>query len=147
MPAPAESEVLPSLLLKVFQSAEVSLPLLALEAKGRLKVIVWPEPVTVKSEPTVDVAKATAPLLTAWPVGPIEVMRELTDGRHEPLTAKHPAVMFTPFDAEVVAVPSVNAPVIVVEALIVDEAEDTKPFESVSVVVVALPGKRYAKFA
>ena len=57
-----------------------------------------------------------------------------------PLTAKQPCERSIPFCAVVVAVPSVRAPVIVVEALIVVDADETNPLASVSVVVVALFG-------
>ena len=49
-----------------------------------------------------------------------------------------------PFEAEVVARPNVSAPTIVVEALIVEDALETKPLENVRVVVVALLRKGYA---
>ena len=86
MPDPAESEVLPNLLLKVFQSAEVSLPVFAPDAAGRLKVMVEPEPVMVKSEPTVEVANVTAPLETCWPAGPTAVIEPAFCEMHAPLT-------------------------------------------------------------
>ena len=73
MPAPAESDVLPSLLLKTLQSVVVSRPRFADEADGRLKVIVAPEPVMVKSLPVVEVAKRTAGPVVVCPAGPIDV--------------------------------------------------------------------------
>ena len=64
--------------------------------------------------------------------------------RQVPLYARQPFRRLIPFEAEVVAVPKVSAPTIVVEALIVEDAEDTKPLENVSVVVVALLINGYA---
>ena len=60
----AESEVEEILFWKVEKSVEESLPLALSEAKGRLKLIVCPEPVTSKSVPEVEVASITAPLDT-----------------------------------------------------------------------------------
>ena len=60
MPAPPLKLVEEILFWKVFQSAEVSLPFVLVEAAGRLNVMVLPLPVMVKSEPVVEVAKVTA---------------------------------------------------------------------------------------
>ena len=57
----AESDVEEILLLKVVQSADESRPRAVFAAVGMLKVIVWPEPVIVKSLPVVEVAKSTEP--------------------------------------------------------------------------------------
>ena len=73
MPVPALSEVEEILFWKVFQSAEVNLPLVFVEAVGRLNVMVEPEPVTVKSDPAVEVANVTAGPVVVCPVGPTEV--------------------------------------------------------------------------
>ena len=143
----AESDVEDILLLKTDQSAVVSSPRFVAEADGKLNVIVFPAPVMVKSEPEVEVANVAAPLVTCWPAGPTAVISELTVGKQLPFIAKQPAVILTPFAAVVVAPVSVSAPVIVVEALMVEDAEDTKPFVNVRVVVVALPINGYAKFA
>ena len=59
--AVAESEVLEILLLKTDQSLVESAPLEVAEAVGRLKVMVFPVPVTVKSVPEVEVAKSAVP--------------------------------------------------------------------------------------
>ena len=50
-----------TLLLNVLQSLLVSTPRFVAEALGRLKVIVLPAPVMVKSEPVVEVANNAAP--------------------------------------------------------------------------------------
>ena len=50
--------------MKVDQSDDVRTPLFVALAEGRLKVMVWPEPVMVKSEPAVEVAKRTEPVVT-----------------------------------------------------------------------------------
>ena len=86
IPVPALSEVEPSLPLKVDQSDDVRTPLFVALAEGRLNVMVWPDPVIVKSLPVVDVAKRTEPEVTCWPVGPIAEMSEDADGRQVPLT-------------------------------------------------------------
>ena len=64
MPAPLLKLVEDILFWKVDQSLEVSTPLFVALADGRLNVMVAPEPVMVKSEPVVEVAKVTAPLNT-----------------------------------------------------------------------------------
>lgn len=66
-----------SLELNVVQSEVESSPLFEALAVGRLKVIVEPEPVMVKSVPAVDEAKVTAGPVVVWPVGPIEVRAEV----------------------------------------------------------------------
>ena len=63
IPAPPESDEEEILLLKFVQSDEVSTPRLVALALGRLKVICEPLLVMVKSEPRVEVAKETAPVL------------------------------------------------------------------------------------
>ena len=63
IPLPAESDEDEILLLKTLQSAEVSLPVFAADAFGRLKIVCWPELVIVKSVPVVLVANVMAPLL------------------------------------------------------------------------------------
>ena len=74
IPVPPESDDDEILLLKVFQSAEVSLPVFAADADGRLKMICEPLLVIAKSEPVVEVAKVTAAFdVVAKPV-PIEVI-------------------------------------------------------------------------
>ena len=128
---------------KVDQSLEVSTPLFVALADGRLKVMVLPAPVTVKSEPTVEVAKVTAGPVVVCPTGPSDVSAAVKPWvKQVPLYARHPLRRLIPFEAEVVAVPKVSAPTIVVDALIVEDALETKPLENVSVVVVALLGKR-----
>ena len=108
MPAPAESEVEPSLLLNVLQSPVVRRPRLAEDAEGRLKVICWPLPVIAKSLPAVEVAKVTAPLdVVAKPV-PIAVMVPVFCERHVPLYAKQPVNKFKPLADVVVAPRSVS---------------------------------------
>ena len=59
--ADAESDDEEILLLKVDQSVEVRTPRLVADALGRLKLIVLPVFVIVKSEPLVVVAKVSAP--------------------------------------------------------------------------------------
>ena len=61
------------LLLNVDQSLEVRTPLFVADALGRLNVIVLPVPVTVKSEPFVEVAKVTAGPVVVCPTGPSDV--------------------------------------------------------------------------
>ena len=63
MPEPPESEVELTLLLNVVQSVEVSNPRFTEEAVGRLKVMVFPEAVMVKSEPVVEEASVWVPPL------------------------------------------------------------------------------------
>ena len=57
----AEREVELILLLKVDQSLDESAPLFVAEAVGRLKVMVAPLPVMVKSVPVVEVASSAVP--------------------------------------------------------------------------------------
>ena len=64
--------------------------------------------------------------------------------RHVPLYARHPLRRLMPLLADVVAVPNVSAPTMVVEALMVEDALETKPLENVRVVVVALLVNGYA---
>ena len=135
-----ESEEDEILLLKTDQSFDVSAPLFSDEAEGTLKVKVFPAPVIVKSFPRVEVANRVEPEVTCCPVGPTAVIVPEPKVRHAPLIAKQPAPMLIPFCAVEVAVPKVRAPVMVVDALIVVDADETKPFESVRVVVVALFG-------
>ena len=69
------------LLLKVVQSAEERSPRLVAEADGRLKVMVSPDPVMVKSVPLVDEAKVVVGPSEVWLSGPMAVMAEV---RYEP---------------------------------------------------------------
>ena len=135
------------LLLKPDQSVDVRTPRLVAEADGRLNAIVLPLPVIVKSVPVVEVAKSTEPDETCWPAGPTALIVPALAPIQAPLYATQPLSKLMPFEAEVVAVPSVSAPTIVVEALMVEEALETKPLLNVSVVVVALFVNGYAKFA
>ena len=73
----ALSEVEDILFWKVDQSLEVSTPLFVADAEGRLKVMVAPEPVMVKSEPVVEVAKVSAGPVVVCPTGPSEVSAEV----------------------------------------------------------------------
>ena len=57
----ALSEVEEILLLNTDQSFEESAPLLVALAVGKLKVMVFPAPVMVKSVPAVEVAKSAVP--------------------------------------------------------------------------------------
>lgn len=66
-----------SLELNVVQSEVESSPLFEALAVGRLKVMVEPEPVMVKSVPVVDDANVTAGPVVVWPVGPIDVRAEV----------------------------------------------------------------------
>jgi hypothetical protein len=59
----AESEEDETLPAKVVQSADERSPLFAAEALGRLKVMVEPLPVMVKSVPLVEEAKIAVPLV------------------------------------------------------------------------------------
>ena len=63
IPVPPESDVEEILLLNTDQSLDESAPLLVAEAVGRLKVMVAPEPVMVKSVPVVEVAKSAVPVV------------------------------------------------------------------------------------
>ena len=112
---------------KVFQSADASLPCVVAEAEGKLNVMVAPEPVMVKSEPVVEVAKLTGPKVTCWFAGPTAVIVPPPAAKHVPLSEKQPVAILIPFTAVVVAPVSVSAPVIVVDALIVEEAFAIKP--------------------
>ena len=122
-----ESEVEDILFWKMLQSAEVSLPCVVADAEGKLNVIVAPEPVMVKSEPEVEVAKLTGPKVTCWFAGPTAVMVPPPAAKHVPLSEKQPVAILIPFAAVVVAPVRVSAPVIVVDALIVEEAFAIKP--------------------
>ena len=137
MPAPAKSEVLPSLPLNTDQSELVRTPRLVAEEEGRLNVIVCPEPVTVKSFPVVEVANVTAPLATCWPTGPTAVIVPVFEVKQTPPTETQPLATAIPFVAVVVAPVKVTAPVTVVEPFMVDEAEETKPPRSVVTPVTA----------
>ena len=111
-PAPADKELELTLFCNVFQSVEVSIPRVVAEADGRLNVIIGPEPVTVKSLPIVEVAKATAPLITCWPVGPTAVIVPTLPPAptQTPFTAKQPVERLIPFAAVVVAPFKVSIP-------------------------------------
>ena len=100
---------------------------------------------------TVAVWTALVPFPTKIPASVVEPVPPFTTATvppsvvcetHTPAYATHPLRRLIPLLADVVAVPNVSAPTIVVEALMVEDALDTKPLENVSVVVVALLGKR-----
>ena len=98
----------------------------------------------VKSVPVVEVANVTAPLeVVAKPV-PIAVIVPAFCEIHVPLYWRQPWRRLIPFPAEVVAVPRVRAPTMVVEAFSVVDAVVTKPPENVIVVEVAFPTNGYA---
>ena len=61
IPVPPERDVEEILLLNTDQSLDESAPLLVADAVGKLKVMVAPEPVMVKSVPVVEVAKSAVP--------------------------------------------------------------------------------------
>ena len=69
IPVPPERLVEEILLLKVVKSVDESAPLLVADAVGRLKVMVLPAPVMVKSVPAVEVAKSAVPAVVC-PAGP-----------------------------------------------------------------------------
>jgi hypothetical protein len=68
-------EVEDTLLLKSDQSLVERKPRFADEAVGALKVMVFPLPVMVKSEPVVEVAKTMVGPVCVCPVGPIAVTK------------------------------------------------------------------------
>ena len=70
--------VLQRRVLKMVQSADERSPRFALEAVGRLKVMVLPEPTMVKSVPVVEDAKVTVGPVCVCPVGPMAVTAEVT---------------------------------------------------------------------
>jgi hypothetical protein len=161
-----EREVEETLLLKSVQSAEESLPVFAAEATGRLKVIVFPLAVTVKSVPVVEVARVTAGPVWREPAGPIEVTAAVRPWvRQVPLTAKHPAERFTPFAKVELAAPAtfrdppmfaepvmrveVPAPVTakVVEVAFVVVPEVTTAFEIVAFVATKVFANRFVDVA
>lgn len=83
--AEVSMEVLLILLLKTAQSVAVSLPVLVADAIGKLKVIVSPEAVMVKSLPFVEVANVTEVPDCREPAGPIDVMPPLPEPHANPV--------------------------------------------------------------
>ena len=102
--ADAESDDEEILLLNVAQSEDVSTPRFVAEEEGRLKMVCWPELVMVKSLPTVEVAKVTAPLLVVEKPVPMPVIEPEPPPAlmQVPLTAKQPVAKLIPFTAVVV---------------------------------------------
>ena len=94
-PLPAVSvRVVATLLLKVVKSAEARSPRFEAEADGKLKVKTFPEPVTVKSVPVVELAIVIDGPVCTCPVGPTPVRDPLP--RHEPLTKTQPELKTIP---------------------------------------------------
>ena len=156
MPAPAESDVEEILLLKVDQSAAVSLPVFEEDAIGRLNVIVSADAVTVKSLPEVEVANVMDVPDCSWPAGPIWAMLPPPPEPHaEPVPETVPDEFIWRHWVEAVVMPEIMRLVVlaVVAVMAVVEANaivalgaDTPPLNAIWV-VVAFDGKGYANVA